>query len=37
MGDLNRLSHFLSRLLRHEATKKGLDINEGAFRCLPKQ
>ena len=29
MGDLNRLSHFLSRILRHEAKTRGLDVSSG--------
>ena len=37
MGDLNRLSHFLSKLLRHEATERGLDISPGVFWDLPRQ
>lgn len=31
MGDLNSLSHFLSKLLRHEATKRGLDISAEGY------
>ena len=31
MGDLNGLSRFMSRVLRHEATILGLDISSGNF------
>lgn len=31
MGDLNRLSHFLARILRHEAIREGLPIDSGGY------
>jgi RNA:NAD 2'-phosphotransferase (TPT1/KptA family) len=31
MGDLNSLSHFLARLLRHEARKRGLEVTPGTY------
>ena len=34
MGDLNHLSHFLSKILRHDAIKRGLCISEGLLRKI---